>query len=147
MKITRNNREYLFLIGYQQEEKYRAALNTLVTKIFGISFEAWYSAGYWNEKYIPYTLFDGEQAVANVSLNIMDFITFGKQQRYIQLGTVMTDLAYRNQHLNRFRMDNVLADWNEHCQFIYLYANSTVLDLYPKWGFHRVKEYEYFKSL
>ena len=71
MKITLSNRKYTFLIGYRNENKYRAAFNNLAKKIFGISFEEWYRAGYWNEKYIPYTLFDGERAIANVSANII----------------------------------------------------------------------------
>jgi GNAT superfamily N-acetyltransferase len=147
MKIALNNREYTFLIGYQKEVKYRASFNNLVEEIFGISFEEWYRAGYWNEKYVPYTLFDGDRAIANVSVNIMDFNTFGEPQRYIQIGTVLTDEEYRNQNLSRFLMEYVLTEWSNKCEFIYLFANSTVLELYPKFGFNRVREYEYFKSV
>lgn len=57
MKVTLKNKKYTFLIGYQKENKYRVALNTLVEKIYSFSFEAWYKSGYWNEKYIPYTLY------------------------------------------------------------------------------------------
>lgn len=147
MKLTIGDKEYIFLIGYQNENKYRAAFNNLAKKIFGFTFEEWYRAGYWNEKYIPYTLFDEEKAVANVSVNIMDFNTFDEQQRYIQIGTVMTDEKYRNKNLNRFLMEKVLDDWSEKCDFIYLYANNSVLELYPKFGFESVNEYEYFKSV
>ena len=145
MKLTLKDREYTFLIGYQKDNKYRAAFNNLVEKVFGFSFEEWYRAGYWNEKYIPYTLFDGERAVANVSVNIMDFNTFGEQQRYIQIGTVMTDEDYRNKNLSRFLMEKVLDEWSEKCNFIYLFANNSTLGLYPKFGFSSVREYEYFK--
>lgn len=147
MKITLSNKEYTFLVGYQQESQYRAAFNNLVEKIFGLSFEAWYKAGYWNEKYRPYTLFDGERAVANIAVNIMDFNTFGEQQRYIQIGTVLTDEEYRNQKLSRFLMEQILNEWHKKCDFIYLFANNSVLELYPKFGFSPVTEYEYFKSV
>ncbi|MCW8408896.1 GNAT family N-acetyltransferase [Legionella sp. PATHC035] len=147
MKITLNNKEYTFLIGYQKEDNYRAQLNNLAKKTFGISFEDWYQAGYWNEKYIPYTLFYGDRAVANVSVNIMNFQVLGHQQRYIQIGTVMTDEAYKNKGLSRFLMEHVLSEWNQKCNFIYLYANPSALELYPKFGFVKVKEYSFFKRV
>ncbi len=147
MRVTLGNKEYEYLIAYQHEDKYRVVFNNLAEKIFSLSFEVWYESGYWREKYIPYTLFDAERAVANVSVNIMDFITLGKQQRYIQIGTVMTDEDSRHKNLNRFLMEKVLEEWNKQCDFIYLFANKTVLEMYPKYGFERVKEYEYFKSV
>jgi len=48
MKTTINNKEYVLLIGYQKDERYRAAFNHLAKKVFGISFETWYQLGYWN---------------------------------------------------------------------------------------------------
>ena len=147
MKLTLQDKEYELLIGYQKESEYRHAFNDLAKKVFGISFEDWYKAGYWNEKYIPYTLFDEHKAVANASANIMDFNTFDERRRYIQVGTVMTDENYRNKGLSRFLMEKVLSYWNHKCDFIYLYANSTVLNFYPKLGFSRVKEFEYLKKI
>jgi len=147
LKINLADKEYIFLIGYQREVKYRAAFDILAKKVFGISFEEWYQAGYWNEKYIPYTLFDGNKAVGNVSVNIMDFNTLGKPQRYIQIGTVLTDENYRNKKLSRFLMEKVLEEWNDKSDFVYLYANPTALEMYPKFGFTRVKEYEYFRAI
>lgn len=147
MKVNLDNKEYDFLIGYQKDLKKRHAFNQAVIKVFGLVFEEWYSAGYWNEKYIPYTLFDGETAVANVSVNIMDFLVFGKQQRQIQIGTVLTDEAYQHKGLCKFLMERVLEDWKNKCDLIYLFANATVLNMYPKFGFHKKNEYEYFKFI
>lgn len=44
-------------------------------------------------------------------------------------------------------MHHVLQEWEAQCDFIYLFANSSVLELYPKFGFERVREYAYFKSI
>lgn len=147
MKQTLPNKDYTFLSGYQNQQKYRHAFNILVNKIFGISFEDWYRSGYWNEKYIPYTLFDRDKAVANVSVNIMDYNVFGEKRRYIQIGTVLTDEEYRHKNLSRYLMEKVLDEWKGKCDLIYLYANKTVLNMYPKFGFQKVKEYEYFKPI
>lgn len=140
-------KELTFFKGYQQDEHKRAAFNHLAVKTFDLSFEEWYQSGYWRDKYIPYTLFDGEQAVANVSVNIMDFSIFGHQQRTIQIGTVMTEEAYRNQGLSRRLMEKVFEDWKANCHLIYLFANSTVWGFYPKLGFKPVKEYQYQRTI
>src|ERR1700733_14658671 len=147
MEINLNNTKYTLSIGYQEDSRCRTAFNNLVQKIFGFSFETWYQLGYWNDKYIPYTLFDEDRAVANVSVNIMDFNTSSEQKRYVQIGTVMTDEAYRNRQLSRFLVEKILAEWEGRCDFIYLYANKSVLTMYPKFGFTHVKEHEYFKSI
>lgn len=147
MKIILKDKKYIFLIGYQKQKQYREAFNNLAESIFPISFEEWFQAGYWNEKYIPYTLFDGDKAVANISVNIMDFSVFGEQKNFIQIGTVMTDANYRNKGLSRFLMEKVLDEWNHKCDLIYLYANPSVLEMYPKFGFKRVKEYSCFKHV
>ncbi|HAT1863936.1 TPA: GNAT family N-acetyltransferase [Legionella pneumophila] len=139
-------KKLIFFKGYQQDDKKRTAFNALAVKTFDLSFEEWYQSGYWRDKYIPYTLFDGEQAVANVSVNIIDFSIFGHKQRTIQLGTVMTDDAYRNQGLSRMLMEKVFEDWKADNHLIYLFANSTVWGFYPKLGFKSVKEYQYQRT-
>lgn len=140
-------RELSFFKGYQQDEKRRAAFNQLAVKTFDLSFEDWYKSGYWREKYIPYTLFEGDKAVANVSVNLMYFNVNGQRKRCIQLGTVMTDTDYRGKGLSRKLMQKVLADWQNNCDFIYLFANSTVLEFYPKLGFSAVKQYQFSRSI
>ncbi|KTD57871.1 GNAT family N-acetyltransferase [Legionella shakespearei] len=140
-------KELTFFKGYQQDEQKRAAFNALSVKTFDLSFEEWYQSGYWRDKYIPYTLFDGEQAIANVSVNIMDFSIFGHNQRAIQIGTVMTDKAYRNQGLSRKLVGKVFEDWKADSHLIYLFANSTVWGFYPKLGFKSAKEYQYQRTI
>lgn len=143
----KTNKELTFFKGYQQDVKKRNAFNHLAVKTFNLSFEEWYQSGYWRDKYIPYTLFDGEQVVANVSVNIMNFSIFGHQQKMIQLGTVMTDKAYRNQGLSRRLMQKIFEDWKKDDQIIYLFANATVWEFYPKLGFKSAKQYQYSRSI
>ena len=83
MLITVNDKPYDLHIGYQKEETLRKAFNHLVEKTFPFSYESWYQAGYWNDNYIPYTLFDKERALASVSVNIMHFEVLGQLKRYI----------------------------------------------------------------
>ena len=85
---------------------------------------------------------DGNKLVANESVSIMKINILEEERIYIQIGTVMTDEEYRNQGLSRFLMEKVLSEWENKCDCIYLFANDTVLDFNPKFGFERVYEYQ-----
>lgn len=115
----------------------------LAERVFGLSFREWHAAGFWSERYLPYALGIQGRVVANVSVNTLDFCWQDAPRRYIQLGTVMTDPEYRGQGLARRLMQAVLADWAERCDALYLFANDSVLDFYPKFGFVPAQEYGY----
>lgn len=59
----------------------------------------------------------------------------------------MTAPAYRNRGLSRRLMEAVLSDWRTQCDGIYLYANDTVLDFYPKFGFLKAEEYGFSRPI
>lgn len=121
----------------------RKSFMELALEVFDLSFEEWYQNGNWSGSYLPYAMVEGNRVIANVSVNLMDFLWEGERRRYIQLGTVMTHPDFRGQGLCRRLMEQVLEDWQENCDSIYLFANSTVLDFYPKFGFVREQEQEY----
>ncbi|AIW40444.1 GNAT family N-acetyltransferase [Paenibacillus polymyxa] len=142
MNIVINQKEYIFKKGIRDDHKIRKSFNQLAKQSFGFDFEAWYQLGFWNDKYIPYVLLDGEVVVANVSISLMDFCLSGEIRKYIQIGTVMTDTNYRNQGLSRFLIERVLEDWQGNCDAMYLFANDSVKNFYPKFGFVSVQEYQ-----
>ena len=119
------------------------ALTLLARQVFGLSFEGWYQSGYWTESNLPYTLLSQETALANVSVNRLEVLLDGKRRRYIQLGTVMTRPNCRRQGLAKRLMEEVLRDWADRCDGMFLFANETVLDFYPKFGFRREIQYQY----
>lgn len=125
----------------------RASFNELTRETFSFDFTGWYNAGHWGECYIPHVLLDGEHVVSNVSVNLMPFSAGGEKKSYIQLGTVMTAKAYRGRGLNSRLMKRVIEEYKEKSDGIYLFANDSVLSYYPKFGFHPVKEYEYYLPL
>jgi hypothetical protein len=43
--------------------------------------------------------------------------------------------------------NKVLGEWRGECDLIYLFANDSVLDFYPKFGFRRVEEHQYSKEI
>lgn len=140
-------KKYKFIIGNGKDDRYRAGLNALTEKTFGFSFENWYQGGYCKDQYIPYSLMDGDKVVSNASINLMDLEIFGEKKKYIQLGTVMTDEAYKKQGLARVVMEKVLADYKDKSDLIYLFANSSAVNFYPKFGFHKIDQYVCTKAI
>lgn len=130
-----------------QNDLLRKAYNELAEKTFGLNFEPWYQSGYCGNNHIPYTLFDGKKAVSNVSVNVMEIAWQGKVRHYIQLGTVMTDPAYGGQGLSRYLMEEVLRDWKDKADAIFLFANQSVLEFYPRFGFERQTQYQWSRSI
>lgn len=141
-RIGIKGKSFTLITDFKANDIYRSSYNDLTRKTYHFDFESWYQGGYWQERYRPYSLLDGDTVVSNVSVNIMDFAIDGKTKRYLQLGTVMTDKSYREQGLCRALMEKVLAHWSDQCEMIYLYANDSVLDFYPKFGFHKAMEYQ-----
>ena len=121
----------------------RQSFDALARQVCGLSFEGWFHSGYWTESNLPYTLLSQETAQANVSVNRLEVLLDGKRRRYIQLGTVMTRPDCRRQGLAKRLMEEVLRDWADRCDGMFLLANETVLDFYPQFGFRREIQYQY----
>lgn len=136
--------ELFFVKDYKQNDSLRKSFSELAVNIFGISFEDWYVKGFWNERYIPYSFCDNGKVVANVSVNLVDLIVAGQLKKAVQIGTVMTHPDYRDRGLSRFLLEKVLAEFENEVDLFYLFANHEVLEFYPKFGFNRVEEAEYF---
>lgn len=145
--VTINNKTYQYASDFKNDDALRLAFNELTKDTFSFSFENWYNDGYWNSRYVPYTLFDENKAVANVSICLIDFLVFGENKTFLQIGTVMTAKDYRNKGLSRYLMEQVLEEYKDKCDMIYLYANDDVKDFYPKFGFVPVNEYQYTKQV
>lgn len=140
-KITVNREEYELITDYKDMDSYRRSLNRLAYKTYGFDFEDWYRQGYWSDRYRPYSLLHKDEVVANVSANPIDFLIDRELHPTLQIGTVMTDTAYRHRGLSRILMQTVLSEFEASCEMIYLYANASVLDFYPRFGFAGAEEY------
>lgn len=135
---------FRFCDAVRDNDILRASLNELTAATFGFDFQDWYAAGHWGDHYIPHVLLDGDKVVSNVSVSRMRFVIDGVEKNYIQLGTVMTHKDYRGRGLNRQIMEQIIARYTDHVDGVYLFANDSVLDYYPKFGFRKVTETEYY---
>ena len=131
--------------GYRRDAALRASFNALAEKTFGLNFEGWYQNGFWGDNYNPYSMVIEGKVVANVSVNRTDMVIAGVRRTLYQLGTVMTDPDYRNRGYIRSIMEEIDRDLAG-ADGMYLFANDSVLDFYPKFGFTRGVEYVYEKD-
>ena len=140
-------KKYELVSDYRNNESLKESFNALAIRTFELDFRGWYNKNYWNDKYIPYSFLDEDKIIANASVNKMSIIINGKTYRAIQIGTVMTDENYRNQGLAKQLMQHIMKQHENTCDFIYLFANDTVLDFYPKFDFTRLNESEFSLNL
>lgn len=131
------------VFDYMKNDILRHKLNALTQKIYGFDFEDWMSQGYFEGDYLPYSFMKDGNILANVSANKMKFIQNGVHKYYIQLGTVMTDEAFRKQGLARKLVEHILEEYEGKCDGIYLFSNPNALGFYEKTGFKEGVEYQY----
>ena len=142
MKTIIKGKEYFYTNEVRKNPSIRHSFNELAKKIYGIDFECWCQNGFWEDNYIPYVLIDEDKVVSNVSVNIIHTNYRNEEKLFIQLGTVMTDECYRKQGLSQWLIEKILDEWKGQCDALYLFANDTVLDFYPKFGFVKKQEYQ-----
>ena len=128
---------------YMRDDTLRHALNDLTRKTFGFDFEDWVTGGYFEGDYIPYSFIENGKIISNVSANRMTFLQNGIDRNYIQIGTVMTDEAYRRHGLAKKLMEHVIKQYKDSCDGFYLFANPDAVDFYNRCGFSKETEYRY----
>lgn len=132
---------YKIIENYRQNDPLRNEFFTFIRNVFGgLDFEKWYLKGFWNDQYIPYSFVKDDQIIANVSVCQMQLLIEEKEWQGIQLGAVATLPKYRKQGLSRKLMNYVINQYQDTTNLFFLFANDTVLDFYPKFGFKPVNE-------
>ncbi len=147
MIVNINDKQLKYEKDYKDNKNLRTKFDELAQSTFGISFENWYQKGYWKERYIPYSLFDDDKIISNVSVNVIEFNLLGQQKTFVQIGTVMTDENHQKLGYSKFLMEKVMLEWEKKCDLMYLFANEEVLEFYPKFGFAKAYEHQYVKDI
>ena len=147
MKGATNMNQFTFYKSYQNNVKLRNGFNKLIEKTFCINFENWYQNGYWKDQFNQYSLFDGEKAISSVSAYTMNLDWNGNEKHVVQFGGVATDEQFRKQGLNRKVLEAAIKDYEGKVDDIFLLANHTVVDFYPKFGFHRCRQWQCSKDV
>jgi len=143
MQITISGCSYTFSSDVLSRQDMRESYFNLAKTVFNLDFNKWYNSGFWDNNFIPYVLYDSNLAVSSVGVCINDVERNGKIKRYVQISTVMTLPEYRAKGLNRRLMEYVPNEWKDKCDAVYLLANDSVVNFYPKFGFEEHTEYDF----
>ena len=82
--------------GYLNDPALRQSFNRLAIETFSLDFEPWYQGGMLpHGRYIPHSLVQDGEVIANCSANLFDLIVEGREVPAVQLGTVMTAKEHR----------------------------------------------------
>lgn len=127
-------------IGHDAHELHQAYFAFLERVFPGADFRLWSSRGGWECGYFAHAWFAGDEVVANIGVSETTLVVGGQRVLAWQLGGVGVLPEYRNKGLARTLMDCVLSQANELERRVFLFANDTALDLYPRFGFRRLRE-------
>lgn len=135
-----------FKKDYKHNDTFRKSYSELSHLTFGIEFEEYYQKGFWSDRYVPFSYIYQDKVIANVSVNLLDFVIQGQKRKALQIGTVMTHPDFQKRGLSTNLMNSVLAEYSDAYDFMYLFANKDVLDFYPKFGFKTFQEHIFFMN-
>jgi len=130
INITTNNKN---------DPEYEVMLDALVGEVFGFSFDTWFERKLWDDNYISYSIIDNGKMQANLCVFDNEMIVGGKRFRAIQLGAVCTSKSARGKGLSRQLIERALSDYDGIPAF--LFANESVIDFYPRFGFRQIQAY------
>jgi predicted N-acetyltransferase YhbS len=112
-----------------------------VALIFGgRTFFDWGARGGWVDRYNVFAMVLDDQIVATVGRTAICFVINGEARNGYQPGAVATHPDHRKRGLARQLMKKVLSELYAADQPVILFANSSVLDFYPRFGFRRLAQ-------
>jgi len=127
--------------AYKDNHELRTLFFQFVQAVFPrADFKRWYEAGYWSDHYIPHSIIEKDEIASNVSVSKMKLLIDKKIVKGIQIGTVGTIPEYRNQGMSRYLMEYVIDKYESSSEIMFLFANESVLDFYPKFDFKPYSE-------
>ena len=131
--------DYHILQGNKDNSSYTEAYHRFISTVFpGISFEPWQKAGFWTKDYLPYSIIQKGNIISNVSVSLMTVLVNGERLDAAQIGAVGTVPEYRKQGLSRLLINHVIDIYSKKSDLIFLFANDSVMDFYPKFGFIKI---------
>ncbi|MGG2065755.1 MULTISPECIES: GNAT family N-acetyltransferase [unclassified Bacillus (in: firmicutes)] len=129
-------------VNYAFENERREQLYGLFERVFHIpvhTLQDFYKKGFWDETYSPFTLFEEDKAIANVSMFSMPMMVGGERIKAAGIQSVMTHPDYRNKGLMKQLFCEALKSIDEEYTYSFLFTETP--ELYTSFGFQIVKEY------
>lgn len=121
------------------ETAWHSAFFAHVAEVFpGVDFRRWGALGGWTADYDVLALLEADRIVGTIGRTQMPLIVDGRERVALQLGAVATCADHRGRGVARMLMEEVLVEADRRAMPVFLFANPSVLDFYPRFGFRRV---------
>lgn len=135
--------DIILVSNYVKNMRMFSMLDELAQETFGITLKKWKEEGHLGDNYIPFSYVSDGKVVANVSANLYHMRVRGREYPVVQIGTVMTDPSARGRGLSGRLMRYVVSLYEKESSMIFLFANESVMEFYPRFGFSGVHQKRY----
>jgi len=127
-------------VSKKNDHTYEVLFDDLIKEVFGFSFDTWLERKLWDDRYESYSIIKDGLMLANLCIFKADMIVKGQRFPAIQLGAVCTRKSSRGKGLSRLLMEHALSLYTDTPAF--LFANDSVVDFYPRFGFRQEQTYK-----
>ncbi len=129
---------------YWDDREARNAFKAFILDIHGLDFSAWEHAGFWDERYTPFSYFLDGRVVSSVCMYLLDAVVNGRETQLVQISGVGTDPAWRRRGLNRQLTQKGLQWASDKCSGYFLFADEDAVPFYLQCGFTPLREFREF---
>jgi len=119
------------------DKNYQKLLSDLLKPIF-LDFQFYYDLNLWNSDYESYSVILDDKIVSNICGYKTRILFRGREYEALSIGAVATREGFRGKGYSRAIMEYIIDKYEN--TPMYLSANESVLDFYPRFGFSRVYE-------
>jgi GNAT superfamily N-acetyltransferase len=119
----------------------KTAFKEFMIQIFGLDFDRWDKAGFWDPSYTPFSYFEQGRVISSVCGYILDATIGGKKTSMLQFSGVGTLPEWRRKGLNRKLTEKVLKWAVGRQEGIFLFSSDVAIPFYKSCGFRPVTEY------
>lgn len=104
----------------------------------GDTFRRWAQVGGWDGRYQVFAVVEDRRLAAIAGVMDMKFVFDRAEHHGLQLGAVGTLSSYRGRGFSRQLIDWILTSHSAAGRPVILFANDTVTDFYPRFGFRPI---------
>jgi GNAT superfamily N-acetyltransferase len=127
--------------NYWDDAAAKAEFNRFLKELFNLDLARWGEAGFWDEKFRPFSFIEGSTLAANVCVYSMNMSVAGRDCRVAQVSSVGTRPDYRRQGLAR-KLTAKAVEWaRDTHDFFFLFADKDAFPFYARSGFRLRDEY------
>ncbi len=132
-----------YRFDYYSETPAGSGLRRFANEIFGLDFNRVHQYGIAFPNYTPFSFFQNDRVVANISVTSLDLIITGREVRAGQIGTLGVIPEYRGKGLIRELFKKAHDYCDKTFEMLFLFANTSVLNFYQQFGYRKILEHSF----